>query len=53
MYEEVKVGSTIAALPSPDGKEGDKNTMTVERIIGIFLVNQVGDSVAWLIRYTY
>jgi metal transporter CNNM len=58
VYEEVEVptsgviearnkaGSAIAALPSPDGKEGDKNTMTVKRIIGIFLVKQVGDLVA-------
>jgi metal transporter CNNM len=58
VYEEVEVptsgviearnkaGSAIAALPNPDGKEGDKNTMTVKRIIGIFLVKQVGDLVA-------
>jgi hypothetical protein len=41
-----KAGSAIAALPSPDGRERDKNTMKVKRIIGIFLVKQVGDFVA-------
>ena len=48
-----KAGSAIAALLSPDGKEGDKNTMTVKRIIGIFLVKKVGDLLAPPIRCTY
>lgn len=54
MYEEVEVptsgviearntaGSAIAALPSPGGKAGDGKTMMVKRIVGIFLVKQVG-----------
>ena len=65
VYEEVEVPtsgviearntvvSAIAALPGPDGKEGDENMMTIKRIIGIFLVKQVGDLVAWLIQYAY
>ena len=50
VYEEVEVptsgviearnkaGTAVAALPSSDGK-----TMMVKRIVGIFLVKQVGD----------
>ena len=57
VYEEVEVptsgviearnkaGSAVATLPSSDGKEGDGKTMMVKRIVGIFLVKQVGDFV--------
>ena len=58
VYEEVEVptsgviearnkaGSGIATLPSSDVKEGDGKTMMVKRIVGIFLVKQVGDVVS-------
>ena len=64
MYEEVeiptsgviearnKAGSGIAALPSSDGKEEDGKTMVVKRIVGIFLVKQVGDLANRLILHT-
>jgi len=54
VYEEVEVptsgviearnkaGSGIATLPSSDVKDGDDKTMMVKRIVGIFLVKQVG-----------
>ena len=65
VYEEVEVptssviearntaGPAVAALPSPDGKVGDGKTMKVKRIIGIFLVKQVGELETWLIRRGY
>ena len=65
VYEEVEVptsgviearntaGPAVAALPSPDGKVGDGKTMMVKRIIGIFLVKQVGDPIVWLTQHAY
>jgi metal transporter CNNM len=58
VYEEVEVptsgvieawnkaGPAIATPPSLDGKDGDRKTMMVKKIIGI---KQVGDLIAWLI----
>ena len=57
VYEEVEVptsgviearnkaGSGIVTLPSSDMGDGDGKTMMVKRIVGIFLVKQVGDVV--------
>lgn len=65
VYEEVEVpascviearnkaGSTVAALPSSDGKEGDGKMVMVKKIMGILLVKQVGDLVTWLIWPIY
>ena len=47
-----KAGSTVAVLPSPDEKE-EGRTMMVKRIVGIFLVKQVGNLAAPSIRRVY
>ena len=47
-----KAGSTVAALPSPDEKE-EGRTIMVKRIVGIFLVKQVGDLATPSIQRAY
>ena len=40
-----RAGPAVATLPSSDGEEGAGKTMMVKRVIGIFLVKQVGNLV--------